>query len=210
MDWTRVDRILESLPNALRPGARAIILEASRTGKVPSLTEMERFSGLSRGRCRTIYQRFKATHLNPSEAKALEKRRHKVNWKDQPHAIPVAEMVSWFYGLPHTPTPSALTREQSAETLDKIIRLDYGNRDGSVDRLRKLLEFIVEDDRPGFCWKRVTRSLVGLRVRSRNGMYKHENAEAGMQQQRHEPMNVPVFDPALQRHLNERNTDTAP
>ena len=119
-------------------------------------------------------------------------------------------MAEAFYRLPHTQTPSVSTLELSHETLEKIIRIDWRTDRDPVGRLQKVLEFVSTDERPGFNWKRVTRSLVGLRTRSKNGMYKYENAEASMQELKYEPEHKAIFDPALQRHIDHGNDRATP
>jgi hypothetical protein len=205
MDWKRVDQIINMLPSRLRPGARAILLDALRHSKVPSLTEMEILSGLPRHHCRTIQEKFKITHPTSRAAKAWKRKKHPTEWRQQPHSKAVVEMLKAFYACPHTLTPSVSTREQSGQTLDRIIRIDMRGDPDPVGRLKRLLEFICTDDRTGFNWQRVTRSIMGLRNRSHNGCYKWENAEANMQELSGFDGQETYMDPRIAKWMEQQN-----
>lgn len=193
MNWTRIDAILRSLPRRLRPGTSAILLEEMRHKRMPSITVMEQVSGLSRQSCRTIAKAIEATQPIPSKTGAYKQKQP--GYKGNPHYLDIEALVKWFYSLPHTLEPSASTREMGHDIVDKITRIDMKGQSYPIKRLRRILEFCVGDERPGFNWKAQTRSLSSFRSRSRNGNLKWENAETGMMQQSHEDNSVAKMDP---------------
>jgi len=82
-----------------------------------------------------------------------------------------------FHQYQHEKNPTLLRvlndemNEQGADELGKLIRIDGY----TLEQIQKVLEFVKQDDRPGFNWNKNLLSLASIRQKGKNGNTKFVN-----------------------------------